>query len=125
MDTPAELDRSVLHTAVYLHPGKRAATSFSEGPATKKGGGERHNLVRENALLILGMGLSYLDFVDACSNGMSGRIGQCIRCFAISYQGAVATKYAAEMLHIVACVQKYWKKEFKYISIRLEHVCRF
>ena len=80
---------------------------------------QHRDLVRENALLLLGMGLLYMDFVDACRNGMSGRIEQCIRCFAIIYQGTVATKYAAEMLHMVACLQKYWKKEFK-----VKHVMR-
>lgn len=74
---------------------------------------QHRDVVRENSLLILSIGSFYLYFVDACRNGFSGRIEQCTRCYAIIFQGAASSKYAAEMLHMVACLQKYLKGGFK------------
>lgn len=47
---------------------------------------KHRNVVRENALLLLSFGLLYLDFVDACRKGYSGRVEKCIACLAIIYQ---------------------------------------
>lgn len=41
------------------------------------------DVVRENSLIITSLGLLYCDFADACRTGHSGRIEQCIGCFAV------------------------------------------
>ncbi len=38
----------------------------------------------------------YLDFVDACRNGYSGRVEKCIQLFAIMLQGNKFRNYAGE-----------------------------
>ena len=79
----------------------------------KQGINDKRNLVRENAFHLLNIGLLYLDFVDACCNGYSKHVEKCIQLFAIVFQGSAATNYVVECLHIVACLKKVWKPEFK------------
>ena len=64
------------------------------------------DIVRENLLLITSLGLLYIDFANACCIGHSGRIEQCIRCFAVIFQTTRSTKYAREMMHMVACFKR-------------------
>ena len=71
------------------------------------------DVVRENSLIITILGLLYCDFADACRTGYSGRIEQCIGCFAVIFQATKSTKYARKMIHMVACFKKLWKKEMK------------
>ncbi|MCJ1343041.1 hypothetical protein MMC31_001230 [Peltigera leucophlebia] len=74
---------------------------------------QNRDIVRENSLLITSLSLLYIDFAEACCTGHSGRIEQCIRCFAVIFQTTRSTKYAREMMHIVACFKRLWKKEMK------------
>lgn len=67
---------------------------------------------RENALLLLREGLTYLEFVDACRGGFSGRVQKCLEYMAIIYQGSSAKNYAPETMHFVACFKRLWKEEF-------------
>lgn len=71
------------------------------------------DIVRENSLLITNLGLLYMDFVDVCRTGHSRQIEQCIRYFAIIFQTTKSTKYVCEMMHMVACFKRLWKKEMK------------
>ena len=83
----------------------------------EQGINDERDLVRENALRLLNLGLLYLDFVDACRNGYSGRIEKYIQLFAMVFQGSAATNYAGECLHLVACLKRVWKPEFRCASI--------
>lgn len=74
---------------------------------------QNRDVIRENSLLITSLGLLYLDFADACRTGHSGRIEQCIGCFAVIFQSTKSTRYAREMMHMVSCFKKIWKKEMK------------
>lgn len=80
---------------------------------------KHRNVVRENALLLLSSGLLYLDFVDACRKGYSGRVEKCIACLAIIYQDSNAKNYSTELLHLVACLKKLWKQDLRYIAVKL------
>lgn len=72
------------------------------------------DIIQENALRFLNLGLLYLDFVDACRGGYSGRVEKCIQSIAVIFQGTSSSKnYAGECLHLVACLKKLWKPEFK------------
>lgn len=71
------------------------------------------NIHRENALIIISCGLLYLDFRDACRKGYSGRIEKCIEMFAILFQGTNFKNYAAEMIHLIACLKHIWKDDFR------------
>ncbi|MCJ1345659.1 hypothetical protein MMC31_003867 [Peltigera leucophlebia] len=57
---------------------------------------KERNICRENALLLTSCGLLYLDFVDACREGYSGRAEKCIKMFAILLQDSKSKNYAAE-----------------------------
>lgn len=70
------------------------------------------NKTRENALLLLHEGLTYLEFVDACRGGFSGRVQKCLEYMAIIYQGSSTKNYAPETIHFVACFKRLWKEEF-------------
>lgn len=74
------------------------------------------DVIRENAMQLLNLGLLYLDFVNACRNGYSGRVEKCIQCFAGIFQGSRAKNYAGELLHLAACLKKVWKPDFKYVG---------
>ena len=101
--------------------GARITTTFMREPIwdkmlearVKQGINDERDLVRENALRLLNLGLLYLDFVDACRSGYSGRVEKCIQLFAIVFQGSAATNYAGECMHIVACLKRVWKPEFR------------
>ncbi len=67
---------------------------------------QNRDIVRENSLLITSLRLLYLDFADACCTGHSGRIEQCIGCFAVIFQTIRSTKYAREMMYMVACFKR-------------------
>ncbi|PWW77965.1 hypothetical protein C7212DRAFT_362394 [Tuber magnatum] len=69
-------------------------------------------------------GLIYRNFGDACSTGFSERAAACIEGFLIVFQqlpncahrifkGTTFKNYAAECLHLVACVKWVWKPEFR------------
>ena len=45
----------------------------------------KRNLMRENALRFLNLGLLYVDFVDACCSSYSGRVEKCIQLFTIVF----------------------------------------
>ena len=62
-------------------------------------------------------GLLYLDFIDACRGGYRARVEKCIECFALLFQGSIAKNHAAETMHLVACLKKTWKPEFKYVAL--------
>ena len=83
----------------------------------KQGTNDERNLVRENALRLLNLGLLYLDFVNACRNGYSGRVEKCIQLFATVFQGSAAINYAGECLHLVACLKRVWKPELRYVEL--------
>ncbi len=67
---------------------------------------QNRDIVRENSLLITSFGLLYLDFADACRTGHSGQIKQCIGYFAVIFQTTRSTKYAREMMHMIACFKR-------------------
>lgn len=62
---------------------------------------------------MLSYGLLYLDFAEARQNRYSDRVEKRIACFAIIYQGTHHSNYSTEMLHMVACLEKLWKKDVK------------
>lgn len=74
---------------------------------------QKRDIIRENALIFLSLGLRYLDFVDACRGGYSARVEKCIQCFAVVFQGSAAKSYAGETLHLVACLTRVWNANFK------------
>ena len=74
---------------------------------------KHRDVIRENALLLLSCGLLYLDFVDACRKGYSGRVEKCIACLAVIYQDSNSKNYSAKLLHMVACLKKPWKKDLR------------
>ncbi|KAA8913110.1 hypothetical protein FN846DRAFT_886795 [Sphaerosporella brunnea] len=71
------------------------------------------DIVKENAMLFLNCGLIYLDFHDACRGGFSGRVERCVKMFAILFAGGKHGNYAGECIHLVACLARMWKPEFK------------
>ena len=73
----------------------------------------KRDVLRENAMIMLSLGLLYLDFVDACRGGYSARVEKCIQCFAVVFQGSTSKNYAGETLHMVACLKKVWNSDFK------------
>ena len=77
---------------------------------------KRRDIIYKNALILLNIGLLYLDFADACREEYSARIEKCIRCFAVVFLGSYAKNYAGEMLHLTACLKKLWNPEFKYVN---------
>ena len=76
-------------------------------------GMKSRNVVRENSLIITILGLLYYEFADACCTGYSGTIEPCIGCFTIIFQAIKSTKYIREIIYMVACFKKLWKKEMK------------
>ncbi len=40
--------------------------------------GKERDVIRENALIVLNLGLLYLDFVDACCGGFSAQVEKCV-----------------------------------------------
>ncbi|MCJ1349512.1 hypothetical protein MMC31_007753, partial [Peltigera leucophlebia] len=94
-------------------------TSYKKQPDWKKkqqdqiktAAGQERDVIRENALIVLNLGLLYLDFIDACRGGFSARVEKCIQCFAVVFQGSAAKNYARETMHMVACLKKIWKPE--------------
>jgi hypothetical protein len=79
---------------------------------TELGAGSR-DIVNENAMLLLTCGLIYLDFYHACREGFSGRVEKCIKMFATMFAGGKHSNYAAECIHLVACLARMWQPEFK------------
>jgi hypothetical protein len=75
--------------------------------------GPKRDIVNENALLFLQCALVYQDFHEACRDGFSGRVEKCIELFALMFQGTKFRHYAADCLHLVACLKHIWKPEFK------------
>lgn len=75
------------------------------------------DVVQENALVLLNLGLLYLDFVDACRGGFSGRVEKCIQCFAVLFQGSVSKNYAGECMHMVACLKRIWKPQVRFVYL--------
>ena len=67
---------------------------------------QKCDIVQENALIFLNLGLLYLDFVDACREGYSARVKKYIQCFIVIFQGSAAKNYAGKTLHLVACLKK-------------------
>lgn len=85
----------------------------------KAGAAFERDIVRDNTLLLVNLGLLYLDFIDACRGDYNGRVEKCIQCFAIVFQGSKQVLYAGECLHIVACLKKVWKPKARYVNCLL------
>jgi hypothetical protein len=69
--------------------------------------------VYENAILFLQHGLIYRDFCHAMRHGDSGRIKNCLTFFMLWFQGSKFTNYAAELLHLVACLNHLWSVKMR------------
>ena len=67
---------------------------------------ERRKVIHENALILLNIGLLYLNFANACQDEYSAQVEKYIKYFAIMFQGSTAKNYAGKMLHLVACLKK-------------------
>ncbi len=78
--------------------------------------GQEWDVIKENALIVLNLGLLYLDFVDAYCDGFNARVEKCVQCFAIIFQDLALKNYAGETMHTVACLKKIWKSKFRYVS---------
>lgn len=69
--------------------------------------------VYENALLFLQHGFIYRDFCHAMRHGDSGRIKNCLTFFMLWFQGSKFTNYAAELVHLVACLNHLWSRDMR------------
>lgn len=69
-------------------------------------------------MFIISLSLLYMDFADACRTSQGGQIEQCIRCFAIIFQTTRSTKYACEIIYIVAYFKRLRKKIMKEAWLR-------
>jgi hypothetical protein len=79
---------------------------------TELGAGLR-DVVNENAILFLTCGLIYLDFHDACRGRFSGRVEKCVKWFAIMFADGKHANYTSECIHLVTCLARMWKPQFK------------
>ena len=52
-------------------------------------------------------------FLLMCRYGLSGRVEQCVRFFAVMFAGSKYTQFAAECMHRVTCLTHTWKHQFK------------
>lgn len=78
----------------------------------KKPDGKR-DIVRENAVLFLQHGLMYRDFCDSMRCGDTGRVKHCLSFFMTWFQGSTLKNYAAETLHMVACLDCLWSPKLR------------
>ena len=106
-------DRAVGITTTYL---RKRNWKKEQLDKVEKEITERRNVIHENALILLNLGLLYLDFADTCRGGYSARIEKCIGCFTVVFQGSSAKNYGGEMMRLVACLKKLWKPKFKYVN---------
>ena len=107
-------DRAVGITTTYMG---RRDWKKEQTRRVEKAYAQRRDVIHENALVLLNLELLYLDFADACRGGYSARVEKCVRCFAVVFQGSSAKNYVGETLHLVACLKKLWKPEFKYVNV--------
>lgn len=114
-DKQAWQDKKEQDCVAGIRSGRPPNWDKIEQERIKAGTAVERDVVRENAILLVNLGLLYLDFVDACRGGYSGRVEKCIQCFAVIFQGSSAKNYAGECLHLVACLKKIWKPEFRYV----------
>lgn len=70
---------------------------------------------RENALIILNLGLLYLDFIDTYHSGFNTRVEKYIQCFAVIFQDLIVKNYTGKTMYIVAYLKKILQPEFKYM----------
>ncbi len=73
----------------------------------------KRDKTRKNALLLICEGIAYLDFINACQSGFSGRVEKCVQYFAILYQGSSLTNYAAETIQMVAYFKRLRNENFR------------
>jgi hypothetical protein len=71
------------------------------------------DIVQEDAILFLNSAMIYLDFLEACCYGFSGRAEKCVRFRAVMFAGSKFTIYAAQCMHLVTCLTHIWMHEFK------------
>ncbi len=64
--------------------------------------------MKKNALIIL-------DFVDAYHSGLSTLVEKCVQCFTVIFQNSASKNYTEKTMHIVACLKKIWKPQFRYV----------
>lgn len=71
---------------------------------------ESRDPANENALLFIRDALSLRDYQHAIRAGDTGRIIKILQYWCIILQSTPNTNYAAELIHLVACFKKIWKK---------------
>lgn len=75
-----------------------------------------YNIIKEHSLLLINIGLLYLNFVDSYQKTYFSQVKQYSLYIFIIYQSSINTKYIINMMHIIT----YFKKlEISYLKQKL------
>ena len=73
------------------------------------------SIIWENVLSLLSCGLLYFNFADVYQKGYFSRVEKCILYCVVIYQSLSNTRYATEMMHMVACFKILLKSNLKQV----------
>lgn len=76
-----------------VNPAVGITTLYKRQPNWKKNqqdhieiaAGQEQDMIKENTLILLNLGLLYLDFINVCCGGFSAWVEKCIQCFAVIF----------------------------------------
>jgi hypothetical protein len=103
---PEKVRQEVFELTEYLFDFERL-TQQRRSPS------EERDRPHENWIMFMQHGLMYRFLETAMCQGDPGRVLVCLKYFTIWLQGSEQTLYAAEMIHLTACLRHCWSEEYK------------
>jgi hypothetical protein len=74
---------------------------------------EERDMVLENMTTFMQHGLTTRNFARSMREGDSGRLLASLSYYTVWFQASSQHKYAAETLHLSACIKKFWSEDYK------------